>query len=477
MSYSPVPPSSDPGFPGYQPFPGRVRSPSETAAKSGAIDVFSILRQRLSDRTQSLDSMLHAVTDAARVLTGASGIALALRTQGVVVCRARSGEIAPAIGARLEVSSGISGECFRTSTALRCGDTETDPLVDAAVCRALGIRSIAAVPLRGPEGPVGILEAFSNLPHAFSAEQGGVLQRLAEIVEASYQRELGEKAALTVPPLSVAAAAVRQELTTRPSLSGPPLPAELSGDAPRRNGRRYWIVGVVALLLMMSGVAWVSWQAPEADLASTAPVVQPQTTAEQTSSPGALTVLPWKPAAGHVRVRSDGMSSDGRSSKRVLQSAAEVDREAPEVTVRIIGGDSSPVPAAASRVSRAPEDLPPVVTAAADGANLGALTTSSAAMPSLDIPISKGITPAVLLRKVDPVYPANALARHVEGSVVLRANITEDGATRDLKVISGPVLLVQAARDAVSQWRYRPTLLNGNPVATERQITVVFKAP
>ena len=78
------------------------------------------------------------------------------------------------------------------------------------------------------------------------------------------------------------------------------------------------------------------------------------------------------------------------------------------------------------------------------------------------------------LRSVAPVYPAIAQSAHVEGSVVIEAVIGEDGAVREAKVTSGPSLLQGAALDAVRQWTFTPTRLNGQPVAVIMTVTVVF---
>src|ERR1039458_4999709 len=123
---------------------------------------------RVSD---PLESILRATTDAARVLTGAHGTALALRTDGVILCRARSGDIAPALGAPLNVESGISGECLRSATVLVCNDAASDPRVDREACLSLGVRSIVVVPLRGGMGVAGLMEAFSTRAYAFGTEQ------------------------------------------------------------------------------------------------------------------------------------------------------------------------------------------------------------------------------------------------------------------------------------------------------------------
>jgi protein TonB len=81
---------------------------------------------------------------------------------------------------------------------------------------------------------------------------------------------------------------------------------------------------------------------------------------------------------------------------------------------------------------------------------------------------------AMLVLRVQPEYPAMARAVHISGTVQLRAIIGRDGAVRELQVISGNPLLVQAARAAVLRWRYRPTLLNGEPVEVETYITANF---
>ncbi|MGH9712007.1 MAG: energy transducer TonB [Candidatus Acidiferrales bacterium] len=87
---------------------------------------------------------------------------------------------------------------------------------------------------------------------------------------------------------------------------------------------------------------------------------------------------------------------------------------------------------------------------------------------------SMGVMEASLLRRVLPVYPPIARAAHICGTVELRAIIAKDGTVRELEAASGNPLLVQAALAAVRQWRYRPTLLNREPVEVETHITVKF---
>lgn len=82
-----------------------------------------------------------------------------------------------------------------------------------------------------------------------------------------------------------------------------------------------------------------------------------------------------------------------------------------------------------------------------------------------------------LVHQVEPEYPALARNQRVSGTVVLEADVSPDGAIRSLKVVSGPQLLIPAAINAVRQWRYAPTLLDGKPIETQARISLVFHLP
>jgi protein TonB len=79
-----------------------------------------------------------------------------------------------------------------------------------------------------------------------------------------------------------------------------------------------------------------------------------------------------------------------------------------------------------------------------------------------------------LVRKVLPTYPSLARSARIQGSVVLQAVISKQGLIENLRVLSGHPLLVPAAIEAVRQWRYRPYVLNNEPVEVETQVTVNF---
>jgi protein TonB len=80
----------------------------------------------------------------------------------------------------------------------------------------------------------------------------------------------------------------------------------------------------------------------------------------------------------------------------------------------------------------------------------------------------------MLIHRVEPVYPQLARTARIQGSVVLEAVISKEGTMKDLRLISGHPLLVQSALQAVSQWQYKPYILNGDAIEVETQITVNF---
>lgn len=91
------------------------------------------------------------------------------------------------------------------------------------------------------------------------------------------------------------------------------------------------------------------------------------------------------------------------------------------------------------------------------------------------VPVRIGVLePSKLIRQVTPVYPRLAVAAHVSGTVVLEAVVDEEGNVTSVKSLSGHVLLVPAAVEAVKQWKYTPTIMNGEPVPVLAVITVTF---
>jgi protein TonB len=94
--------------------------------------------------------------------------------------------------------------------------------------------------------------------------------------------------------------------------------------------------------------------------------------------------------------------------------------------------------------------------------------------PPRSVPVSSGVIEGYILYRATPLYPVIARTVGVSGSVALAATISKSGAIQNLRVVSGHPMLRQAALDAVEKWRYRPYILNGQPVEVETTINVVF---
>ncbi len=117
------------------------------------------------------------------------------------------------------------------------------------------------------------------------------------------------------------------------------------------------------------------------------------------------------------------------------------------------------------------------VTGGSMGGTIGGVVGSVAPPPPRQqsrIRVGGNVTAARVLNRVNPVYPPLARQTRISGTVRLHAIIAKDGTVQQLEVMSGHPLLVQAALDAVRQWRYQPTLLNGEPVEVDTTVDVIF---
>ena len=96
-------------------------------------------------------------------------------------------------------------------------------------------------------------------------------------------------------------------------------------------------------------------------------------------------------------------------------------------------------------------------------------------LPQSSAASGEGLQPGQLIHKVEPTYPPAALAQKVEGTVKIIATIGADGTVKTTQPLSGPRLLIHPSLDAVRQWQYSPTLLDGQPLESQRVITVAFQ--
>jgi hypothetical protein len=166
-----------------EPVPAAPPSPAiPISVRSERLSLLDTVRREVRELADDVDEVLQLITERALALTGASGAALAFLTEDRMICRARSGDPAPPIGAPVDVQHGLSGECVRSGLPVSCEDTESDPRVDPEVSRALGIGSLMACPIVSDFRVVGFLEIFFPAPRGFTRSDGTVLERLSELV-------------------------------------------------------------------------------------------------------------------------------------------------------------------------------------------------------------------------------------------------------------------------------------------------------
>jgi TonB family protein len=212
--------------------------------------------------------------------------------------------------------------------------------------------------------------------------------------------------------------------------------------------------------------------------------VPSSTAATQTSNPAAsapdaeASDVPENP-----QPRASKGSSGTDSSKPAVSVAAANKAPATSVAeqpILIKNGHSRPV--AKTTAASTDEPVPSItgITAAGSGGTLPNLMggASSAPTPVLQtVNVSQGVSRGLLVKTVQPAYPSVALRMRTEGPVELIATITKNGDISTVKILSGDAGLAHAAADAVKQWKYKPYLLNGEPVEIQTQVTVIFKLP
>ena len=152
----------------------------------------------------------------------------------------------------------------------------------------------------------------------------------------------------------------------------------------------------------------------------------------------------------------------------------------PEPAPMVVKGGKAPVTHTDSGPTDAPA-APSMAGMAAPGAapppDLMPSSTTEVKPLLQTLSISQGVSQGLLYKKVSPTYPPNAIRMRIEGTVELQATISKTGDITLVKVLKGDPLLAQAAMEAVKKWKYKPYLLNGEPVEIQTQVTVNFKLP
>jgi len=199
----------------------KARSVVSISNGNGTPSWLAAVQQEVGKIGDNVDAVFQLLTERALTLTGATGAALAFLTEGKMICRARAGRPAPALGALVDVKHGLSGECVRSDLLVSCEDTGNDPRVDPEVCRTLGIGSLMAAPIVSYLRVVGLLEVFSPRPHGFTKTDETVLDQLVEMIPKAYretiQREVHEQVSQQTLEQTVSAQVPEQVLEPTPT--------------------------------------------------------------------------------------------------------------------------------------------------------------------------------------------------------------------------------------------------------------------
>jgi TonB family protein len=388
----------------------------------------------------ALDLVLNDVVEQARNATGATGAAIALFRDGELTCRASSGENAPDLGVRVDATSGLAGACVSTGEIQQCRDTETDTRVNAETCRLLGVRSMLMAPLVDGQKLIGLIQVFSAWPNAFGKRELSALQVLAgRIAESNREAEAG----LSVPVENSESQAVAEEIKTEPIQTEAilePFQAEeaeevFAGEAEPRKGFDLW--GTVLVLLVIAAAVALGL------------------------------VIGWRRAAEFTKSAQEKTSAAAKASPH-SEAVPATSQNATSVDPSVI-----PEGAGVASITKTPSARPGPPTGGLIVTQNGKVvyrSPSGAGQPAADDRSERS-----LIHRVEPQYPAEAKARHIQGPVVLDIQVLGDGAVGNVAVVSGDPLLTQSAIDAVKQWRYQPESANGQAVESQARVTVKFK--
>ena len=271
-----------------------------------------------------------------------------------------------------------------------------------------------------------------------------------------------------VKPASRSAAAVlpRTELVTGPPLPPRPMFADSLLDFGVQRKRKFFatttsfIVNCLVIVLMLAVPLMFTEELPRAQLLTflVAPPPPPP---------------PPPPAAAEVQRVVHQIQTDMLNNGE-LRTPSKIPQK-----IQMIKEDEAPppMPASGGVVGGVPGGIP--------GGQLGGvigsvISSTNSAVPRFvpvvpqRIRISQGVTKGLLIHREEPTYPPLARAARVQGEVILSAVIDTNGQIQNLQLVSGHPMLVPAAITAVKQWRYKPYLLNGQPVEVETTITVIF---
>jgi periplasmic protein TonB len=396
--------------------------------------------------------------------------------QEVVTPKPPAQPAAPAMSAKKEFPWQKAGQSS-TGEAAAVGEKEAEPSAPKFAFKA-PVKSEA--PAAANVTPAGTAKPFAPRPLSIGTVGQAAAAAPARVTEPEEAATVEEVSAPEVEEKP----AVSEAHTEPAAIAQPKAKAEESG------GRKWLLVaaGVVAI----GATGYVGWtKFLSAPATAPAHVAAPVAVAPAVTEPAAtLQTTPAMPSPAVGQGKSQLIASTASapanvkpvvSAPRSMGAAPVLSSAEPNPDVLVVTNQPATPPPAPKPVVAEPVAAPPNVMEVTAGSGSSAISSvvsgASTATPTLVTgPVSQGVAQGMLIKRVQPVYPPQARAMHLGGPVTLGATIAKDGSVKNLKQVSGDPTLGKAAIDAVSQWKYSPYLLDGQPVDTPTQITVNFKA-
>src|SRR5579864_922961 len=376
-------------------------------------------------------------------------------------------------------------------------EVEADPVPAAEAAEAAVLESLPE--LSGNAARHGLASESATVAEPIAAGGSALGAAVAPALEKPAVIELKATGA---PPMVTNEPIVAQERFQEPlALPSAEVPAFSSLESTRESGGAKRIFAVAVIVIAVAVTGYFGWQklqpmqrlqhlrAAHAESSPEAATPAPAPTATTGKTPDAVSIPVTEKPEPPVNVESEISATPAHTAQQ------KDDLENIEVQELPMSRDAKPSiapkaqplivkPDTGLKKNTRPAQLapPPVQVSAinASDAALNSLAATNAALPELapgSLRISQGVSQGLLLKKVPPVYPPMALQLHKQGTVELLTTISKQGLITNVKVLSGDAMLAKSAVDAVRQWKYRPYLLNGEPVEIQTQITINFKAP
>jgi len=302
----------------------------------------------------------------------------------------------------------------------------------------------------------------------------------------------------TAAPLATQDAIVPERRFPEPEIAHAPTFSSYAQSAAPNSGTK--IIWTIVCLLILGPAGYFGWQKLQPlHYIHRAPAISYQPSSVPSQPAVVADTIPAKPSpavepqAGVASVPANDSANNtgapivanGAPEGFPTKETIEVDQpvETPERAITVV---PKPEPLQVKQKPLEPvaaQPTPPSVVlpdSKATDSTVAGLVSTNVAVPKPApgaLQVSEGVTQGLLIKKIAPVYPAGALKLRKQGAVELLATVSKTGTITKIQVLQGESMLAQAAVDAVRQWKYRPFLLNAEPVEIQTQITINFKLP